>query len=162
MEIVGLEDKRQITALLSCAMSGDLLPPQLLYQGKTTQCTPTTVQFPNDWDVHFSENHWSNEDTMCRFIDTILVPYINKMRDSLDLPLKQPALCVFDVFAAHRTESFLKKLKKQGIVVKFIPGGCTGELQPLDLSGNSQFKELVKKRFVTWYANAIKKRKKKC
>ncbi|XP_062604206.1 uncharacterized protein LOC134266007 [Saccostrea cucullata] len=157
VEIVGPEDKRQITALLTCSMSGKILPPQLLYQGKTLQCTPTSVRFPQGWDIHFSENHWSNEETMCRFVDTILLPYINKMRDSLDLPLKQPALCIFDVFAAHRTESFLKKLKKNGIIVKFIPGGCTGELQPLDLSGNAQFKDLVKKRFVSWYATEIKK-----
>lgn len=44
----------------------------------------------------------------CRSVDTILLSYINKMRDSLDLPLKQPALCVFDVFAAHQTNSFFK------------------------------------------------------
>ncbi|KAJ8306301.1 LOW QUALITY PROTEIN: hypothetical protein KUTeg_016846 [Tegillarca granosa] len=30
VEIIGLEDKRQTTALLTCTMSGDLLPPQLL------------------------------------------------------------------------------------------------------------------------------------
>ena len=31
--IVGLEDKRQITAVLACSASGSHLPPQLLYQG---------------------------------------------------------------------------------------------------------------------------------
>lgn len=43
---------------------------------------------------------------------------------------------------------------------RFIPGGCTGELQPLDLSGNSQFKNLFlkKKPFVTWYDTEIKKK----
>lgn len=82
------------------------------------------------------------------------------MCDSLDLALKQPGLCVFDVFVAHRTESFKKKIKKNGIIVKFIPGGCTRDLQPLDVLGNCQFKDLVKKkRFVTWYATEIKKKK---
>lgn len=65
------------------------------------------------------------------------------MLKSLDLPLKQP-VSVFDVFDAHRKESFLEKLKKKSIIAKFIPGGCAGELAPLDLSGNSQFKDLVK------------------
>jgi hypothetical protein len=36
VEITGLEDKKQITALLSCTMSGNLLPSQLLYQGNIT------------------------------------------------------------------------------------------------------------------------------
>jgi hypothetical protein len=49
VEIIGIEDKRQITALLSCTMSGDLLPPQLLYQGKTQNCHPK-VDFPEEWD----------------------------------------------------------------------------------------------------------------
>ena len=35
VEIVGKDDKQQITALFGCIMSGDFLPPQLVYQGKT-------------------------------------------------------------------------------------------------------------------------------
>ena len=42
-------------------MSGDLLPPQL--QGKTENCHPK-VDFPEEWDIWHSENHWSNESTM--------------------------------------------------------------------------------------------------
>jgi hypothetical protein len=89
-------------------MSGDLLPPQL--QGKTENCHPK-VDFPEEWDIWHSENHWSNESTMIRFADKILIPYVREMRDKLDLPLKQPALAVFDVFAAHRVNSFLTKLE---------------------------------------------------
>ena len=36
--VVGKEDKREITVLLSVAASGDLLPPQVIYQGKTQGC----------------------------------------------------------------------------------------------------------------------------
>lgn len=160
MEIVGQEDKRQIFALLTCSMSGKIPPPQRLYQGKTQHCTPTSVRFPKGWHVHYSKNHWSNEITMWRFVDTILLPYINKMLDSFDLPSKQLVLCVINIFAAHRKESFPKKRerKKNGIIAKFIPGGCTGELQPLDLSGNSQFKDLLKKPIcdLVWYRNEKK------
>jgi hypothetical protein len=81
-------------------MSGDLLPPQLLYQGKTEHCHHK-VDFPEEWDIWYSENHWSNESTMIQFADEILIPYVREMHNKLDLPLKQPALAVFDVFAAH-------------------------------------------------------------
>ena len=47
VEIVGLGDKRQITAVLCGAMSGEFLPPQLIYQGKTTACLPRH-KFPED------------------------------------------------------------------------------------------------------------------
>ena len=35
VEIDGKDDKHQITAVFGCSMSGDFLPPQLVYQGKT-------------------------------------------------------------------------------------------------------------------------------
>ena len=38
IEIAGLDDKRQITVLLSCSMKGKLLPTQVIYGGKTPAC----------------------------------------------------------------------------------------------------------------------------
>ena len=35
VEVHGMSDKRQITATFAVAMSGDFLPMQLLYEGKT-------------------------------------------------------------------------------------------------------------------------------
>ena len=39
--VVGLEDKRQITADVGTSLDGTLLPPQLLYEGLTTRCHPS-------------------------------------------------------------------------------------------------------------------------
>ena len=64
-------------------------------------------------------------------------------------------LCIFDVFAAHRTESFMEKLEQNNIKFRFVPASCTGELQPLDLSGNDEFKTKVRESFVTWYSDEI-------
>ena len=38
----------------------------------------------------------------------------------------------------------------------FIPAGCTGELQPLDVSVNEEFKAAMKANFSRWYANEVK------
>ena len=62
VEIIGKDDKQQLTAVLGCSMSGDFLPPQLIYQGKTKKCL-SHFQFPGSWDVTHSENHWANENT---------------------------------------------------------------------------------------------------
>ena len=40
VEIAGISDKRQITAVFCGTMAGEFLPPQLIYQGKTTACLP--------------------------------------------------------------------------------------------------------------------------
>ena len=57
VEIVGVDDKRQITAVLAGSLSGDYLPPQLIYKGTTRRCLPT-VQFPPGWHITHSHNHW--------------------------------------------------------------------------------------------------------
>ena len=36
--VVGKEDKRETTVVLAVTASGKLLPPQLIYQGKTNGC----------------------------------------------------------------------------------------------------------------------------
>ena len=58
-----LKDKRQITAVFR----GDFLPVQLVYQGKTTRSLPT-VDFPKQWHLTFTMNHWSNESTMIDYV----------------------------------------------------------------------------------------------
>ena len=153
--IIGLEDKREITALLGSTADGSLLPPQILYQGKTDQCH-AKYPFPDDWDVSHTDNHWSNVDSMIRYIKNVLVPYTDKVKEELDLPIRQHAVAVFDVFRAHRCEEVLDALSKARIQHVFVPAGCT-ELQPMDLSVNGELKTALKNEFTNWYADKIAK-----
>ena len=61
--VVWKDDKREITVLFSISASGTLLPPQVIYQGKTTGCH-AKVTFPADWHITHSDSHWSNESAM--------------------------------------------------------------------------------------------------
>ena len=85
------DDRRQITACFAGTMTGDFLPTQLVYEGKTSRCLPK-LNFPNDWNVTYSSTHWSNEDTMQDYIDEIILPYIMQKREELKLALDHPAL----------------------------------------------------------------------
>ena len=100
VEIIGKNDKRQLTAVLGCSMSGDFLPPQLIYQGKTKKC----LQFPDSWDVTYSENHWANENTTHQYIINILLPYLQGKRKELKLSPTHRALVLFDNFKGQCTE----------------------------------------------------------
>ena len=95
--ITGIDNKRQITVVVVCTASGHLLCPQVLYQGTTHRCHPND-KFPDGWDGYHSASHWSAKDTVMRLIDTILVPYVNKIKQDLGLPETQKALLVLDVF----------------------------------------------------------------
>ena len=57
IDIKHLDDKREITVLLGCAADGSLLPPQIIYTGKTDQCHPKTVTWPTDWDITHTKSH---------------------------------------------------------------------------------------------------------
>jgi hypothetical protein len=81
VSIIGKEDKREITLLLTVTASGKLLPPQVIYQGKNTR-VPCT--FLESWDITHSDSHWSTKATMLQFIDDVLVPYVAKTRHELD------------------------------------------------------------------------------
>ena len=58
----GKGKKKQITGTFAVSMTGDFLPMQLIYEGKTPRCLPKDVNFPIDFDVTFTSNHWSNEE----------------------------------------------------------------------------------------------------
>ena len=103
VQVVGKDDKRQLAALFACSMSGDFLPVQLVYQGKTVRCLPK-YQFPSDWDIIFTANHWCNESTMRQYIDKIILPYICIKRKELKLTPEQPAVMIFDNFKGQSTK----------------------------------------------------------
>ena len=154
VEVAGKDDKRQITAVFAGSMTGDFLPPQLVYKGKTERCLPQ-YQFPESWDITFSPNHWSNELTMKDYVEKIILPYINDKRRSLKLADDYPGLLIFDNFKAQCTSDLLKLLDDNYINVTLVPANCTDRLQPLDLSVNKAAKEYLRGEFQTWYAKQI-------
>lgn len=148
---MGKEDKREITPLLAVTASDTLLPPQLIYQGRNDSCHQQ-ISFPADWNISHSDSHWSTETIMLEYIDKVIVPYVVKKRNELELAGDHPALAIFDVFAAHHCSSVLAKLQCNNIYQVFVPAGCTGELQPLDVGLNQDFKNLMNNSFARWYA----------
>jgi hypothetical protein len=152
VSIKGLDDKCQITLLLATTKSGALLPLQVIYPGKTNRCLPKGVTFPDNWDVTQTESHWSNEETMIQFVDNFIIPYID------DIPLfekSEKTVAIFDVYKAHRDDKLLNHLKANNIIPLFVPTACTDKLQPLDLSVNREYKEILKTHFHDWYSAQV-------
>jgi hypothetical protein len=58
---LGKDEKRQITGMVSSVSSGNMLPLQLIFQGKTTTVVPNHVEareaIRKGWDLTNSENH---------------------------------------------------------------------------------------------------------
>ena len=154
VEICGIDDKRQITGVYGCSMAADFLPIQLVYEGKTPRCIPS-FNFPPDWDITFTHNHWCNERTVKDYIEKILVPYITRKREELKLMADHRALVIYDVFRGQCTQAILELLDTNNIDVVFVPPNCTDRLQPLDVSLNKPAKVFLRDKFQDWYAQQV-------
>ena len=154
--IVGSDDKRQITAVLAATYTGKCLHPQLLYQGTTHRCHPT-IDFPEGWDIWHSSNHWSNEDTMKRYLQKILLPFINEQRKALLLKSSHRALVIFDGFKGQNTPDFTAILEQHNISIVKVPPNCTDKLQPLDVSVNKSMKNEMRGKFQLFSSSEVQK-----
>ena len=67
VELAGLNDKRQITAVFCGNILCAFLPIQIIYQGKTNICH-LHFEFPSQWDVTYSPKYWSTEETMLQYV----------------------------------------------------------------------------------------------
>ena len=125
VEIVGANDKRQITAVFAGTMSGEFLPPQLIYQGKTPKCLLPLDSIPSDWEIAFTENHWANETTVMRYLKKVLFLYFEAKRAELQMSADYPCLVVFDRFQGQCTPRITSMLKKRHIYIIMVPANCT-------------------------------------
>ena len=103
----------------------------------------------------YTPNHWSNEDKMIEYIETIILPYVEGKHKELKLSVDQQALAIFDVFKGQQTERILKLLEENNILVVSVPANCTDRLQPMDLSVNKSVKEFMRSKFRDWYSEQV-------
>ena len=146
VELKGLTDKRQITAIFCGTILGDFLPIQLIYAGKTSRCH-AQYSFPSDWHITHSDNHWSNEKTMLGYIEEVIVPFVDSVRDRLNVDQSQAALAIFDHFKGQLTDNVVQLLETFNIQSVLVPASCTDRLQPLDISVNKSAKSFLKSEF---------------
>jgi hypothetical protein len=98
--ILGGEEKRAFTVLVSVACNGNVLSMQAIYSGKTNRSRPSPMS-PNYSDLILNgfilqesgtTTYWSNFETMKTFVNKILAPYFEKTKVDLQLPQSQKSL----------------------------------------------------------------------
>ena len=154
VEIVALNDKCQITAVVCGTLNGHFLPMQLIYQGTTPACLPKTA-FPKDWLLSYTPNHWSNEEKTLEYIQHIILPYLTPKKRELCLPESFPAFAIFDFFKGQTIPGTYQLLEQNNIYPISIPANCTDKLQPMDLSVNKSLKDQLKTQFMEWYSSRV-------
>lgn len=90
-------------------------------------------------DVRHQKDSWFDERMSLDYLDIVRDKYF---------PGREQMVLFWDVFPAHRKESVKEKAEQLGVLMKFIPAGCTGELQPLDFRIFGIVKSMVRSRFL--------------
>ena len=156
--VVGVEEKRAFTLLVSVSADGSVLPFQAVYQGLTKRSLPNEnapsyhkATSKGDFKFEFSgtSTYWSNQTTMRNFVDNILAPYFERTKVDLKRPPHQKSLWLIDVWSVHRSEEFREWMQKThpNIIICFVPGGCTGVHQPCDVGIQRPLKLSIRKSY---------------
>jgi hypothetical protein len=105
-------------------------------------------KYSKEVKVCFNPAAWSNEDTMILWLK-----HKYKMSSAyghIDIE-QEPRLLCLDAFQAHLTPRVHTECKAQKTTLSVIPGGCTGYIQPLDVSLNKLLKALIKEEHDNHY-----------
>jgi hypothetical protein len=158
-----IDDKRQITAVTALSMDGNVLPFQLVFQGEptSTKATPEATPAMKLAKFNFAQtkNHWSNFSTMCKYVQHIIVPYVQRMAITHGIdqnPVK--AVILLDCWSVHRGQEFLNFMKTNypEFTLVFIPAGCTGKIQPADVLLQRPLKNMITTNYTSWTISEIK------
>ncbi len=135
VKCLGKDDKRQITAVISSTASGELVPLQLVFQGKMEAVVPKDEDAKRvvaaGWHLTMSENHWSNFVTMKSFVEKVLDLWRVKKCEELGLaPDSQKMVRLIDCWKVHISTGFREWMLDLFPLIKmmFVPTNCTSKL----------------------------------
>ena len=130
-------EKRHLTVVLSCTASGDMLPPMIIFKGKT-KGSIQGLKAPPGFIIAHQEKAWMDGELMLKWLDGVW----NK-----SCKYNQPgaeSLLVMDSFSAHLTDAVAENAENK-VHTAIIPGGCTSVLQLLDVCLNKPFKAILRR-----------------
>lgn len=125
--------------------TGAMLPPLIILKSNGQVPAKLSSMFENEALLYSNRSGWITE--------FILTDYLTKVWLNIDIPADKKLFLVMDKCTVHTKDSIIKTLKSQGSEVEFIPGGCTGLLQPLDVCINKPLKDHIRAHFNIWFDN---------
>ena len=93
-------EKRHVTAVLTVAADWFILPPMIIFRGKTNQNTKD-IEAPEDFVIVTQEKAWMDESLMFIWFDQVWKSYEGKKQKELDF---NRSLMVYDAFKAQSTD----------------------------------------------------------
>ena len=154
--VKGIDDKRQITATFAVSAVGVFLPMQLIYTGKTNRCLPN-FEFPHDFNLTYTRNHWSNLEKAVEHFEQVIFPFLQKTKEKHGYPKEQMSLVIMDAFKGQDNIVLKELCTTNFCEIVIVPHNLTNKFQPLDISVNKAAKSFISEKYNTWMANQLKR-----
>ena len=121
--------------MLAASNSGHKYKPYIIFKGKRTKDLPKV----QGCHIRCSAKGWMSEDLAVDWVRTTFTRFPS-----------QKNLLVWDTYPTHKMEEVATEAYQCNTLQKFIPGGCTGLLQPPDVSWNKPFKGMYVNSDFLW------------
>lgn len=131
--IVGNNEKENITVLITGNAAGDLAPPFILFAGKHLPKRAAQMA-PKEFAFGCSENGWMTGKNFYEFIVNVFEPWFTKKT------IERPVILYSDGHKSHLTLHLSKFCSEHQIVLIALHPNATHILQPLDVSFFRTFK----------------------
>jgi len=131
--------KRQATMQFTIFANGlARILPLMIFRGKEESKTQArereTLRYDTRVVVSFNSKAYATTATILRWLLKQLLPELGGL----------PSLLIMDLLRSHRAKPVKKLLKKNDVTLSLVPAGCTGIVQPVDISFNRPFKDMLK------------------
>jgi hypothetical protein len=139
------DPKASLTIIGFVNAMGEKGPVIVIARGITARCERVirdafAVEIASERLIVFHQkDSWVDEPLAIKFLEVLA---------GLPSHTGQKAL-VWDVFSAHRTQAVKDMAKSLGIILKYVPAGQTGSMQPLDYRIFGDLKQRVREDFNT-------------
>ena len=139
-------DSERVTVAVTITASGHLLPSMVVFKGSPTGTIarreiPT---LPRGLLYRVNAKAWFNEQIMLDWVEHVLAPYVATAPEGI-VPI-----LFLDMFKVHMMQSVVQAIQALGVQVEFIPAGCTGLVQPVDVGFNKSLKAKMREQFHDW------------
>ncbi len=81
---------------------------------------------------------------MLNWVKLVLAPYL------ATAPKGIVPILFLDMFKVHMMQSVVQAIQALGVQVEFIPAGCTGLVQPVDVGYKKSLKAKMREQFHDW------------
>ena len=158
------EDREWVSIIETISASGTLLPPVVIFKGKSIQSTWYRPEYIPSWLYTVSENGWTSNKIGLEWLRQVFLP-------STSPPTGEWRLLLIDGHGSHATVDFMWECWINKIYIYYLLPHSSHVLQPLDLTCfsplktryRSQIAELAhlddtapvkKERFLRYYEKA--------